>query len=230
MNITTSAILRWSGLAAVAAGLIFAGIQPIHPPDVLASVTTNKWAIIISFKLAMCFLFLIGMTGLYARQMRRAGWLGAVGYVMLMLSWGLQIGFVFTELFVLPPLASVAPAFIDSYLGVVNGFPGTLDIGALVPTYTVLSVLYLFGGLLFGIATLRAGVLPRWPAALLAVTALLTPAAAFLPHDLQRIFAGMPMGVAVAWLGYELWAEGRKAARTAKVRLDVSDFIHSKIV
>ncbi len=37
----TQNLIRWAGLAAMAAGIIFAGIQPIHPLDVLASVTTT---------------------------------------------------------------------------------------------------------------------------------------------------------------------------------------------
>jgi hypothetical protein len=69
----------------------------------------------------------------------------------------------------------------------------------------------MLGGLLFGIATLRARILPRWPAALLVVTVVLTPAAALLPHEIQR-FVGMPAGIAVAWLGYALWTEQRQHA------------------
>jgi hypothetical protein len=80
----------------------------------------------------------------------------------------------------------------------------------LVPTYTALGILYVFGGMAFGIATFRARVLPRLPAGLLAITALLTPAAAFIPHEFQRIVARMPMGIAFAWLGYALWSEGRE--------------------
>ncbi len=200
-------LIRWCGLAALVAGVIFAGIQPIHPPDVLASVTTPLWAVIITLKLVMCFLFLIGVTGLYARQAHATGWVGLVGYAMVMASWSLQIGFVFVELFVLPPLASVAPEFINTYLGVVNGMPGTMEIGALVPTYAVLGLLYVIGNLALGIATVRAGILPRWPAILLAAVAVATPVAAFLPHALQRMAAGMPMGIAMAWLGYALWSE-----------------------
>jgi hypothetical protein len=83
-----------------------------------------------------------------------------------------------------------------------------MDIGALVPTYTAVGILYLFGGLVFGIATVRAGVLPHWPAILLAVTALVTPAAVLLPHAVQRL-AAIPMGVALAWLGHALWSERR---------------------
>jgi hypothetical protein len=63
MKVTASSLIRWSGLAALVAGLIFAGIQPIHPPDVLSSVTTGAWAII-TLKTVMCLLFLIGIAGI----------------------------------------------------------------------------------------------------------------------------------------------------------------------
>jgi hypothetical protein len=211
MKITAPNLLRWTGLAAIVGGIIFAGIQPIHPPDVLASVTTGTWAIIISLKLLMCFLFLVGIAGLYARQAEEAGWLGLIGFVLFSVSWALQSGFVFAELFILPPLATTTPQFIDSYLGVVNGSPGEMNIGALVPTYAAVGILYLLGGIVFGIATVRAGVLPRWPAILLAVTALVTPAAVLLPHAQQR-FVAVPMGLALAWLGYALWSERRAQA------------------
>ena len=212
MKITAAKLIRWSGLSAMAAGIIFAGIQPIHPPDVLASVTTGTWAIITSLKLAMCFFFLLGITGLYARQVEESGWLGLAGYLLFSLSWALQTGFVFAEVFILPLLATAAPNFVESYLGVVNGSPGEMNIGALVPTYAVVGILYVLGGLVFGIATFRARVLPRWPAGLLAIVALLTPAAALLPHATQRLAAGMPMGIAMAWLGYALWSERRELA------------------
>jgi hypothetical protein len=60
--------------------------------------------------------------------------------------------------------------------------------------------------LCLGIASFRASVLPRWPAGLLAVTALLTPLAALLPHEIQRL-AAVPMGISFAWLGQALWSE-----------------------
>jgi hypothetical protein len=205
----TSRLLPWSGLAAIIAGIIFVCIQPIHPPDVLASVTTDVWAIVISAKLAMCFLFLVGITGLYVRQANKAGWFGLVGFLLLSLSFCLQAGFVFVELFVLPVLATTAPQFVESVLGIVNGSPGDMNIGALPAVYGVVGILYLLGGLVFGIATLRAGVFSRWPAGLLAAAAVITPAAALLPHELQR-YAAVPMGIALAWLGYVLLSERRE--------------------
>lgn len=212
MKITTSNVIRWAGLPAMVAGIIFAGIQPIHPPDFLASVTTGTWAIIMPLKTVMCLFFLIGLTGLYARQVEEAGWLGLAGYLLFSLSWAINMAFIFAEAFILPVLATAAPQFVESFLGIFNGFPGEMNIGAL-PTIYGLSgfVGYMLGGLLFGIATFRAGILPRWPAGLLAVAAALTPAAALLPHEIQRL-AGMPVGIAIAWLGYALWSERREKA------------------
>jgi hypothetical protein len=211
--ITASKLIRLTGLAAMAAGIIFAVIQPIHPPDVLASVTTSAWAIITAFKFAMCFFFLLGIAGLYARQVEESGWLGLAGYLVFSLSWAVQSGFVFIEVFVLPVLASAAPQFVETLLGVVNGQPGSMNIGALPAVYNLLvGIPYMLGGVLFGIAMFRARVLPRLPAALLAAIALLTPAAAMLPHAVQRIAAGIPMGIVMAWLGFALLTERREKA------------------
>jgi len=216
MTITSQNLIRWSGVAAIAGGAIFAGIQPIHPADELASVTTTLWTVIIGLKFAMCLLFLIGFAGIYARQSERAGWLGLVAFALLTVSWFLQSGFVFVELFVLPVVAHALPGFVDSALGVANGHPGAMDIGALVPTYAVVGVCYLLGGLLFGIATIRAAVLPRGPAILLALAAVITPAAALLPHAQQR-YSAIPMGLAMIWLGYSLLVERRHNTTTELV-------------
>jgi hypothetical protein len=216
MKITTANLIRWAGVSAMAAGIIFAGIQPIHPPDVLASVTTGAWAIITSLKTAMCLLFLLGIMGIYARQANKAGWLGLAGFLLLTISWWLQTGFVFAEAFIFPLLATTAPQFVDSALGTIaRGQASDVNLGALPTIYSLgVGVPYMLGGLLFGIATFRVGILPRWPAGVLAVAAALTPLAALLPHAIQRL-AGIPVGLALAWLGYTLWSERRERAAEA---------------
>jgi hypothetical protein len=75
-------------------------------------------------------------------------------------------------------------------------------------------VAYMLGGLLFGLATFRAGVLPRWAGGLLAVAAALTPLAALLPHHIQR-FAAIPVALALACLGLALLTERRAQAAEA---------------
>jgi hypothetical protein len=218
MQITGSNLIRWSGLAAVIAGIIFAVIQPIHPLEVVASVNTSAWAIITSLKTAMCLLFLLGITGIYARQVNKAGWLGLAGFLLLGLSWALQTAFVFAEAFILPPLAATAPQFVDGVLGnLARGQASEVNLGALPIIYSLgVAVAYMLGGLLFGIATLRAGILSRWPAGLLAVAGALTPLAALAPHAIQRL-AAIPVGLALAWLGYALWSERREHAAEEQV-------------
>jgi hypothetical protein len=212
MKITAPKLIRWAGLAAMVAGIIFVVIQPIHPPDVPASVTTAQWAIVHYLGVAMCLFGLLGLAGLYARQVEAAGWLGLAGYLLLSLFYALTMAFQFAEAFISPRLATEAPRFVEGFLGIFNGHPGEIDLGALPAVYGLTGGAYLLGGLVFGIATLRAGILPRWAAGLLAVAAPVAPVAvALLPHALER-YAAVPMGLALAWLGYALWSERREQA------------------
>ena len=199
----TKNLIRWAGLSAMVAGVIFVVVQPLHPPDVLSSVTTTRWAIVHYFSTAMCFLFLPGMTGLYARQVKESGSLGLAGFLLLSLFWALQAPFTFAEALILPPLATEAPTFVQGWLAVAGGPASGMSLGALAAVYTGVGILYLLGGLLFGIATFRADILPRRAAGLLTVAPVFAPVASLLPGELYRI-AAVPMGIALAWLGYAL--------------------------
>ncbi|HEV2218075.1 MAG TPA: hypothetical protein VGV88_10940 [Candidatus Dormibacteraeota bacterium] len=218
MQINASRVIRWSGLAAFVAGIIFAGIQPIHPADAVASVNTTAWAVITSLKTVMCLLFLAGITGLYGRQVDKAGWLGLAGFVLLGISWALQTAFVFAEAFILPSLATLAPTFVDGVLrSLTSGEASAANLGALPAIYTLVGVTYILGGLVFGVATFRAGILSRWAAGLLAVAAALTPVTVVLPHPVARL-AAVPTAVALAWLGFSLWSERRVQAAAPSAR------------
>jgi hypothetical protein len=209
MKVTIPNLIRAAGLSAVVAGTIFAAIQPIHPPDVLESVTTSAFITITSFKTVMCLFGIFGIAGLYARQVKETGWLGLAGYLLLTIFYAVQMCYAFAEPTILPLLVPVAPTFVESVMGMSSGAGGPMNLGAFAVIYQVVSMVYLVGLLLFGIATFRARILPRWAAVLLTVSG---PVAfimgALLPHQIAR-FAAVPMGIALVWLGFALFFERR---------------------
>jgi len=211
MKITASNLIRWAGLAAMAAGILFIIIQPIHPPELLTSVTTDTYAIVHILTIAVSLFGLLGIAGIYARQVKEAGWLGLAGFLLFSLWLVLIMGFTFTEAFILPPLAAEAPKFVEGFMGISSGSVSEINLGALEAVYSITGGLYLLGGLLFGIATLRAGILPRWAAGVLACGAMAALATSLVPHEFARI-AAVPTGLGLAWLGYALLTERREKA------------------
>jgi hypothetical protein len=169
----------------------------------------------------MSFFGLLGLMGLYVRQAVKAGWLGLIGFVLLSGWMILIMGFSFVEAFILPHPGIVSPAFAAGWMGMFNGDPSRVGLGALPTLWTLSGVLYILGGLLFGIATFRAHILPRGAAVLLAVGTVLAPLAKALSLSTQPKVA-IPTGLALAWLGYALMTERRtpdaqvndRAART----------------
>ncbi len=218
MQITTDDLTRWAGVSAVLAGVFYMLVGAFHPLNIASSVTTPRWMIVHILACAMSFFGLIGMAGLYARQAEKAGWLGLAGYVLFSLWLALILGFTFVEVFILPALATVAPTFVDGWLGMFTGSASAVDLGALPLLWTLTGPIYILGGLLFGIATFRAGILPRWAGILLAVGTVLGPAAILFPPEYQPKVA-VPVGLALAWLGYALWSERRaQVAQPAPAR------------
>jgi hypothetical protein len=208
MKISPALLMRLSGLSAVVAGICYVLVGVFHPANVPAAVTTTRWQAVHVVACAMSFFGVLGMAGLYIRQARKVGWLGLAGYLLLSLWFVVIMGFSFVEAFVLPHLASASPGLVKAWMGMFNGPSGSFDIGSLPTIWTLTAPVYILGGLFFGIATFRAGILPRWAGALLALSTVLAPVAALLPNGSQPKTA-IPMGLAVAWLGYALWAEKR---------------------
>ena len=206
MKITASNLIRMAGVSALLAGTCYVFVGIFHPPNVASSVTSARWAIVHVVACAMSFFGLIGMAGLYARQAEKSGRLGLAGFVMLSLWLVLIMGFSFVEVFILPRLATADPRFVEGWMGMLTGSASKLHLGVLSTVWTLTGPLFILGGLLFGIATFRAGILPRWAGVLLAIGTALAPVAKLLPNASQPKIA-VPVGLALAWLGYALWSE-----------------------
>lgn len=203
MTITTDRLTRAAGLGAAAAGLIFISVQINHPPMDVSSVTSTDWAARFTAKLVMCGLAIAGITGMYLRQVCKMGVLGLVGYLLLGTFYVLEAGVEFMGGYVLPSLADVAPGYVNDVLAASTGGTASGDIGLLQPAFAAAGVGYILGGLLFGVALFRAGVLARWAAVLLAASTVSTIALTALPESFNRPFA-IPMGIALIGLGLSL--------------------------
>jgi hypothetical protein len=209
--ITTPTLLRLAGLSALLAGICYVFVGVFHPANVPTSVTTTRWETVHYVACAMCFFGVLGMAGLYARQAKKVGWLGLIGYVLFSLWLVLIMGFSFVEAFILPRIATADPKFVVAWMGMLVGPTGKVYLGAMPALWTLTGVIYILGGVLFGITTFRAGILPRWAGALLALGTALAPLAGALPNASQPKIA-IPVGIALAWLGYALWSQQRTRA------------------
>jgi hypothetical protein len=208
MTITSTTLIRGAAVAAVAAGVIFIGVQVNHPHADVSTITTTELAVRNSLKLLMAVLALVGITGMYLRQLSQIGMLGLIGYLVLSTAYLLILCTTFVPTYVLPMLADTNPGYVTGYLNAATGGAVSGDLGRLAVVFRVQDIAYLVGGLIFGIALFRARVLARWAAALLAVGGLVSVLLAVLPDAFYR-FLAFPNGVAMIALGYSLWRSAR---------------------
>ncbi|HQG69672.1 MAG TPA: hypothetical protein PK237_04470 [Rhodoglobus sp.] len=212
MRITPTALTKVAALAAMLAGLIYIVIQFIHPADVVESLTTPMWTIVHVLSFAEAVLVMIGLAGIYLRQVREFRVLGLIAYAMFGFFFILQAAFNFAEAFIAPLIAVDAPQLAVDIVGLFGRYPAVNDLGPLAALPQVGAVLYVGGALLFGVSIIRARVLSRGAGILLIVAAVITPiAGALLPHALERM-AAIPMGLGIIWLGLSLWMDQRKTA------------------
>jgi hypothetical protein len=208
MTITPATLSRSAGVAAVAAGLIFIGVQINHPHLDATSITTTEVVVRNSLKVLMAALALLGITGMYLRQVKQIGVLGLIGYLLLGAGYLIVMSSSFVAAYVLPSIAGTDPGYVNDVLAAATGGTATGDIGLLQNAIQVQGITYLAGGLLFGVALYRARVLARWAAALLAVGGVVTVALSMMPDALYRLLA-FPNGIAMVALGYSLWLIAR---------------------
>jgi hypothetical protein len=208
MTITPTTLTRAAGVVAVVAGLIFIGVQINHPHSDVTNVATTEWALRNSLKVLMAALALAGITGMYLRQVKQAGVLGFLGYVVLSTGYLLIMSSAYVSAYVLPSLADANPGYVNDVLAAATNGTAQSDIGLLQTVLQVQGIAFIGGSLIFGIALFRARVLARWAAALLAVGGLVTVALAVMPDAFYR-FLAFPNGIAMVALGYSLWRTAR---------------------
>lgn len=173
------AVLLSASLTGVGRLIYFLSGQPAAP------ITWDIWRGIFAGAL-----FLVGYGALFARQFQRAGMLGLVGYVFIMLA---QIYFVGSD--------AVS-------LGVAEGVISQEQI-LQVPSYalldSILPSIWVTGLLTFGISIYRAEVFPKYAGVLLILLGLIQPLAGSLAI-VRPIYAACYFA-AWAWLGWDLYSK-----------------------
>ena len=211
MTITASTLTRTGAIALAAAGGLFILIQPLHPHEDIASITTGMWVVVHLVSLTEAVFALAGITAVYLGQIARSGLLGLLGYLVFSLFFITQAAVNFAEAFILPLTAAGSPKLTEDVASLfVSGYVLQTDVGPLAVVGSIGAVLYLGGGVLFGISVIRGNLLPRWTGALLIVAAIASLAAAILPHELAR-YAAVPMGISLICLGATLAAQQRRS-------------------
>jgi hypothetical protein len=191
-------LYRQSGYALAGAGLLTGAGMLLHPDITNPHAAMDPlWVPSHLVILVGLLLATFGLTGMFLRQARQAGWPATVGFVLLQAGVALTVVAIATEAFVLPPVAASAAgaALLDPAGPLLGGVLGVLLLGAIAT--------YILGTLVFGAAALAAGVFPRPALALLMVGGALVPLDSFLPQLIVRIGAIL-LAISFVWLGLRL--------------------------
>jgi len=189
---SSSNLARWGGLAAVAGGVLLVLWAFSCPAMVSGSVYQLS---VILWSLSW-FLLVGSLIGLYARQAKASGWLGAMGFAMAF--FGSLVVVVLSFVYAQWPMPGPYSWGDGSGLGMAI-------------------LIWEAGLLLLGIATLRASALPfpcrALPLAIFLVfplSIMLTPLMLTAGLESEFFYSGVPSALTgVGWvlLGYALWSE-----------------------
>ena len=213
MSTTTNRRTAVAGLSAATAGAIFIGVQINHPPADVAHLLTTEMTVRMTAKVLFCALALVGLAGMFLRYRHQLGRLGRVGYSLLSVGF---LAMLVQECIIgydLPTVAHAKPVYVHHVLNGAMAHGVHTGIGAMQQLFLTAGIGYSLGGLLFGIALFRAGVLARWASLLLAYGTTSALALAALPESYSRPFA-VPTGIALIGLGISMWREERRQAET----------------
>lgn len=192
---SSSNLIRWSGLAALIGGLMIAILEVFEyvlyggEPDSAAAATGTFLTIYVLYMVAIVLIFL-GLVGLYARQAEKAGTFGVIAFVAAVIGMVMMSGLQWSVLTFGAWLAEIAPEIFDSEP---TGIAATM--------FMITLALFVLGWILFGIASLRASVLNRIAAVVLIVGSVWLFVAFMVELPATVIFA-----IGFAWLGYSLWS------------------------
>jgi hypothetical protein len=202
-------LVRVTGAANVIGGLLVAVFFIIHPggqePGTAATVLSTPYSAIHTLAVVGYIAIALGLVGAYAYQADRAGFLGVAGFIVGFAGSALLVGTFMHDGYEIPYLATIVHGSLEP------GLAMNVAIG-------IAGVLFIAGFVAFGIATIYAGVFPRWSGVLLIIGAIVADLPPPPDTNLLRILTGHPgtlpwafialgaalLGIGIISLGYTM--------------------------
>ena len=216
MSTTTTTTHRFTaiaGLSAAIGGAIYAGVQIGHPSATVPHLLTTEMTVRMTAKIVFEVLALVGFAGMFLRHRSRFGRLGRAGYGLVSIGFLAMIVQEAIIGYYMPTIAHSRPVYVQHVLNGAMGHGASSGIGAMQGLFLICGIGYSLGGLMFGIALFRAGILSRAASALFAHGTVSALALSMLPESFDRPFA-VPVGIALIGLGVSMWRDAHRQADT----------------
>jgi hypothetical protein len=186
-------LVRYGAPTAVVAGTLMIITRPVilfttpvEIGDLQEYVLSTTHAVNSVVSILAFALLVIALVALYDREARSAGAFGALAFGAAVVGTMFMTGDWWYEAFAVPRLAEVAPDAIEDFVG------GRLIIGGVTSF-----VLFGIGWVMYGVASIRARVIPRS----ISITILVAGFLSGVPIGFAYLSGGVVLGVAFVWLG-----------------------------
>jgi hypothetical protein len=186
-------LVRYGAPIAIVAGVLMIITRPVilfttpvEIADFEAYVLSTTHAVNSVVSILAFALLVIALVALYDREARSAGAFGALAFGAAVIGTMFMTGDWWYEAFAVPRLAEVEPDAIESFVG------GRLIIGGVTSF-----VLFGIGWIMYGVASIRARVIPRN----LSITILVAGFMSGVPIGFAYLSGGVVLGLAFVWLG-----------------------------
>lgn len=211
-------LIRYSGAALMLGGVCLALFMIVHPYNEIAgahAAHSARWVPAHSLHFVGALATLLGLPGLYARQMSQTGRLGLIGALLAMTGMAMFVGTGMITAFIWPVIAQTTPGFVapDGPM-----FTDPLPTFATDAPYVTM----ILGFVLLAMASIRARTMPIETAIVLALGVVLfsSPVQPVGPLPfIFRLVGAIAFGGALGATGLLLWRRPLPAVAPHRVRV-----------
>jgi len=189
----TTPLARYGAPIAIVAGalmiitrLVILFTTPTEIGPFIAYVLTTTHAVTSVVSILAFALLVIALVAVYDREASSAGEFGALAFGAAVLGTMFMTGDWWYEAFAVPRIAEIAPEVVDTFVG------GRLLVGGLISF-----ALFGIGWIMYGVASIRARVIPRS----ISITILVAGLMSGVPLGIVYLSGGVVHGLAFVWLG-----------------------------